>query len=471
MARKKNKKTALSAITLVRYAAEGKSVATMEDGKTLFVTGGVPGDIVDVVVRKNKSSYAEGFVLNIVTPSPDRVEPFCEHFGACGGCKWQMLPYDKQLEYKQIQVNDQMKRLGKIEMPTIAPIIGNATDRRYRNKIEFTFSELPYLSNEQLKAAEGQEIVQHPVLGFHAPGFFDKVVDIDTCHLMDEPINLIKNTMRKYAFEHQLSFYNARAQDGFLRNVIIRKTTTDELMLNLVVKEDNEDLQAMMVFIEKSFPEITSLHYTINPKVNDTIYDLEVITFKGKGYIEEYLEDFKFKISPKSFFQTNTLQAEKLYNVVRDFARLTGKETIYDLYCGTGSIGIFLSKGAQKIVGIEAVPDAIADAKINAAWNHIENATFIAGDVIKVVDEAFFATHGRPDVVITDPPRAGMHEKMIDQLLFIEAPRIVYVSCNPATQARDLQLLDVKYKVLQLQPVDMFPQTHHIETVALLELR
>lgn len=458
-------------IRLERYAAEGKSVAQMPDGKTLLVQGGVPGDVTTVRIKKNKSSYAEGVVLEVEKPSVDRVEPFCAHFGVCGGCKWQMLPYDLQAEYKQVQVQDQMQRIAQIPMPEIEPILPALADRRYRNKVEFTFSELPYLPAELLEQNEGLPIVQDPVLGFHAPGFFDKVVDIDTCHLIDEPVNHIKNALRTFALNRGLTFYNARTQEGFLRNIVVRLSSAGAVMLNLVVKYQAPELFEMLEMLKQNFPQISSLNYTINNKVNDTIYDLEVQCYAGEDHIVEFLEDFKFKISPKSFFQTNTQQAERLYQTVRDFAQLSGKEVIYDLYCGTGSIGIFLSKGAEKIIGIEAVPDAIEDAKINAAWNGLENTEFFSGDVIKIVNEEFFERHGRPDVVITDPPRAGMHEKMIEQLLRIEAPRIVYVSCNPATQARDLQLLDAKYKVLRLRPVDMFPQTHHVETVALLELK
>lgn len=454
-----------------RYAAEGKSIAHLEDGKTIFVEGAVPGDIAEVLVLKNKKSYAEGKAMRVEVPSPDRVTPFCQHFGVCGGCKWQMLPYDKQLEYKQIQVADQLSRIGHVALPPIEPIAGSAAQRYYRNKLEFTFSELSYLTREEIEAAGDGEIKRKPALGFHAPGMFDKVVDIQTCHLQSEPTNKIKNLLRRIALEHNLPFYDHRQQEGWLRNVVIRVATTGEVMVNLIVKYDREELKMMLDALLQEVPEITSLHYTINPKMNDTIYDQVVHTYKGKGYIEEYLEDFRFKISPKSFFQTNTRQAERLYQITRDFAGLTGNEVVYDLYCGTGSIGIFLSKGAKKIVGIEAVPDAIEDAKLNADWNGLKHCQFYAGDVSDIATDAFFEAHGRPDVVITDPPRAGMHEKLIRQLLRMRAPRVVYVSCNPATQARDLQLLDEAYKVIRLQPVDMFPHTHHIENVALLELR
>lgn len=469
MSRKRNKKNQEAVVHLDRYAAEGKSVGKLENDKTIFVTGAVPGDLVNVRIRKNKSNYAEGIALSVITPSRDRVEPFCEHFGICGGCKWQMLPYDKQLSYKQIQVEDQLHRLAKIDLPPILPIKGSEKDKWYRNKLEFTFNALPYLTLEEIKAAAGATLVQSPVLGFHAPGFFDKVVDIHTCYLMEEPMNAIRNALRTYTLNQGWTYYNPRTQEGWLRNVIIRLSTLGELMLYIIVKEEKPELFELLDWVQSQFPDITSLHFTINGKVNDTIYDLPVNTYHGKGYIEEKLEDFTFKISPKSFFQTNTKQAEVLYQVVRDFAELKGSETIYDLYCGTGSIGIFLSKKAAKIVGVETVADAIEDAKENAKINGLANTHFIAGDVIKIIDDVFYETYGRPDVIITDPPRAGMHEKMIEQLIKIAAPRIVYVSCNPATQARDLQLLDEHYKVIKIQPVDMFPHTHHIETVALLE--
>jgi len=468
---RKNKKTVAEAVRLERYAAEGKSIAHLEDGKTLFVTGAVPGDIARVLIQKNKKSYAEGKALEIVTPSPDRVIPFCEHFGICGGCKWQMLPYEKQLEYKQIQVTDQLERIGNIELPPLGNIEGSALQRGYRNKLEFTFSTQEYLTREVLDAAGDADIQRNPVLGFHAPGMFDKVVNINTCYLQPEPTNKIKNLLRELAYKHNLPFYDQRKQEGWLRNIIIRVATTGEVMVNLIVHHEREELQMLLDTLLKEVPEITSLHYTINPKANDTIYDLKVHTYHGKGYIEEYLEDFRFKISPKSFFQTNTKQAERLYQITREFAGLTGKEIVYDLYCGTGSIGIFLSKGAGKIIGIEAVADAIEDAKLNARWNNLEHCHFYTGDVADIATDEFFEKHGRPDVIITDPPRAGMHEKLIKQLLKMRAPRVVYVSCNPATQARDLQLLDEAYKVLKLQPVDMFPHTHHIENVALLELK
>ncbi|HTO15111.1 MAG TPA: 23S rRNA (uracil(1939)-C(5))-methyltransferase RlmD [Edaphocola sp.] len=468
---RKHKKTVISGIKLVKYAAEGKSIAHLEDGKTLMVEGGVPGDIAEVYVYKNKKSYAEGKVTKIETPSEDRVIPFCPDFGICGGCKWQMLPYDKQLEYKQQQVFDQLTRIGHIELPEFEPIAGSERTQNYRNKLEFTFSTKQYLTNEEIAAADGAVIPNKSVLGFHAPGRFDKVVDIQHCFLQEEPTNKIKNLLRDLALENDLPFYDFNAHQGWLRNVIIRVTTTDQTMVNLIVHHERPELFMMLDQLAATFPEITSLNYTINPKLNDTIYDLEVICYKGKAYIEEYLEHFKFKISPKSFFQTNSRQAEKLYQITRDFAGLTGNEILYDLYCGTGSIGIFLSEKVKKVIGIEVVEDAIKDAKINASWNGLENCSFFAGDVASIVTVDFFKEHGRPDVIITDPPRAGMHPKLIQQLIEIKAPKVVYVSCNPATQARDLEMLDEVYEVKRVRPVDMFPHTHHIENVVLLTLR
>ncbi|RQO32695.1 23S rRNA (uracil(1939)-C(5))-methyltransferase RlmD [Taibaiella sp. KBW10] len=468
---RKNKKTILSGVRLEKYAAEGKSIAHLEDGKTLLVEGGVPGDVAQVLVLKNKKSYAEGKVMKIEELSAVRETPFCDHFGVCGGCKWQMLPYNKQIEYKQQQVADQLRRIGNIELPEMETICGSNETRFYRNKLEFTFSTQQYLTQEALDRAQGEVIERKPALGFHAPGMFDKVVDIETCYLQPDPSNKIKNWVRKLAEEHDLPYYDFKKQEGWLRTMVVRVATTKEVMVNLVVHHERPELFMILDTLLAEVPEITSLNYTINPKKNDTIYDLQVVNYHGKAYIEEYLESFRFKISPKSFFQTNTKQAERLYQITRDFAGLTGSEVLYDLYCGTGSIGIFCSKGAKRVIGIEAVADAIEDAKINAAWNNLEHCDFYAGDVSDIATDAFFEQHGRPDVIITDPPRAGMHEKLIQQLLRMRAPRVVYVSCNPATQARDLQLLDEAYAVIKIQPVDMFPHTHHIENVVLLELK
>ncbi len=470
MARKK--KPEIKGIQISSYAAEGKSIATLEDGKVLFVENAIPGDVVDVRVTKNKKSWAEGKVTKLITPSPTRIEPFCEHFGICGGCKWQMVPYEQQIAYKQQQVHDQLTRIGHIELPEMHPISGSPKKQYYRNKLEFTFSMLRYRTHEEFTAAGDTVIPQEPALGFHAPGLFDKVVEINQCYLQTEPTNKLLHVLRDYSKKNNLAYYNYREHTGWLRNVVLRVARTGEILVNLIIQhEDKPKRIALLDHLLKEIPEITTLHYTINGKVNDSIHDLEVYTYHGKGYIEETLEEFKFKISPKSFFQTNTYQAENLYRFTRDFAGLTGNETLYDLYCGTGSIGIFCSKGAKKVIGIEVVADAIEDAKLNAEANGLDHCLFYAGDVADICTDEFFENHGRPDVIITDPPRAGMHEKLIQQLLRIKAPKVVYVSCNPATQARDLQLLDAAYKVTRLQPVDMFPHTHHIENVALLELR
>lgn len=470
MARKK--KSEIKGIQISSYAAEGKSITTLEDGKVLFVENAIPGDVVDVRVTKNKKSWAEGKVTKLITPSPTRIEPFCEHFGVCGGCKWQMVPYERQIAYKQQQVQDQLSRIGHIVLPDMQPISGSPKQQYYRNKLEFTFSMLRYRTHEEITAAGDTVIPQEPALGFHAPGLFDKVVEISQCYLQTDPTNKLLQVLRDYSKKNNLPYYNYREHTGWLRNVVLRVARTGEILVNLIIQhEDKPKRIALLDHLLKEIPEITTLHYTINGKVNDSIHDLEVYTYHGKGYIEETLEEFKFKISPKSFFQTNTYQAENLYRFTRDFAGLTGNETLYDLYCGTGSIGIFCSKGAKKVIGIEVVADAIEDAKLNAAANGLDHCLFYAGDVADICTDEFFEKHGRPDVIITDPPRAGMHEKLIQQLLRIKAPKVVYVSCNPATQARDLQLLDAAYKVTRLQPVDMFPHTHHIENVALLELR
>ena len=465
----RKKTTVLERLRIEDYAAEGKALGRV-DGKVVFVSGAVPGDVADVQLSKNKKDWAEGKAVRFHEYAPDRQEPFCEHFGVCGGCKWQMLPYEKQLRYKQQEVAENLRRLGKIALPPIQPIIGCRQASRYRNKIEFTFSNRRYLLPSEIGKTDID--VQQNAFGFHVPKLFDKVIDINTCHLMEEPVNAIKNSIRRFALEHDYAFYDIRQHTGWLRTLIIRICTTGEIMVNLCVAYDDQPaLKALFDYLLQQVPSITTLLYTINPKKNDTIYDLEPKTWTGKGYALEKLEDFTFKISPKSFFQTNTRQAEELYRVAREFAELDGTQNVYDLYCGTGSIGIFVSRLAKQIVGVELVEEAIKDAKENAALNNIQHAHFFAGDVIDVCNDAFFAQYGRPDVIITDPPRAGMHEKLVKKILEIEAPVVVYVSCNPATQARDLQLLDEKYEVTRVQPVDMFPQTHHIENVVQLKRR
>ena len=459
-------------IKIDAYAAEGKSIAHLEDGRVLFVENAIPGDVVNVFITKQKKSWAQGKVTALITPSEQRITPFCQHFGTCGGCKWQMLPYPQQLKYKQQQVADQLQRIGHLELPEMQPIIGSPREQYYRNKLEFTFSAHRYRTNEEIKTAGEERFAPEPALGFHAPALFDKVVPIHTCYLQSAPTNILLKTLREYTEAHNLPYYDYHLQKGWLRNAIIRVATNGEVLINIVLgSEDAPQRESLLNYVLAHVPGITTLHYTINPKVNDTIHDLNVQLYYGKGYIEEKLEDFVFKISPKSFFQTNTYQAEALYKVVRAFAGLTGNEILYDLYCGTGSIGIFCSKEAKRVIGIEVVADAIKDAKENAMANGLTHCQFYAGDVADICTDAFFEEHGSPDVLITDPPRAGMTEKLIAQLLRIKAPKVVYVSCNPATQARDLALLDSIYHISRVQPVDMFPHTHHIENVALLELR
>ncbi|MBK7434861.1 MAG: 23S rRNA (uracil(1939)-C(5))-methyltransferase RlmD [Chitinophagaceae bacterium] len=467
--RKKKDRIVLEDLQVSDYAAEGKAMARL-DGKVIFVSGAVPGDVADVLLTKNKKDWAEGRVLSIKSYSPDRETPFCGHFGICGGCKWQMLPYARQLQFKAQEAEQNMRRIGKVELPELLPIIGADETVEYRNKLEFTFSNKRYLTTDEIND-EASTSLQN-ALGFHAPRIFDKVIDIDHCYLMDPVNDAIRNTIRSHALEKGYSFYDIRQHTGWLRNIIIRYCTTGELMVNICLNHDEENhRKELFDHLLKTVPQITTLLYTINPKWNDSIYDLEPQVYFGKGYAMEKLGGLDFKISPKSFFQTNTKQAEKLYRVALDFAGLTGKEVLYDLYCGTGSIGIFMSKQAKKVIGVEVVEDAVVDARENAALNGIAHAEFFAGDVIKVCNDEFFARHGRPDVIVTDPPRAGMHEKLIQKLLEIAAPTLVYVSCNTATQARDIGLLAERYRVEKVQPVDMFPHTHHIECVALLRLK
>jgi 23S rRNA (uracil1939-C5)-methyltransferase len=465
----KKKNIVLENLLVTGYAAEGRSLAKHE-GKVIFMENAVPGDIVTVRLTKNKKDWAEGQVIKIAEYSKDRIEPFCKHFGVCGGCQWQMLPYEKQLAYKQDQVLQSFKRIGKLEFPEILPILGSKKTTRYRNKLEYTFSNRRYLLREEL--ADPQISSLRDAAGFHARGIFDKVVDVDTCWLQDEPTNLVRKEIKKWAVEKCISFYDIQRHEGFLRNVQLRICGTGEIMVNVVFGYADESLQKdLMQHLQILFPEVTALLYTVNPKWNDSIYDLQPEIFHGKGFVIEKLERFSFKIGPKSFFQTNTAQAERLYQTVRSFALLTGTETVYDLYCGTGSIGIFLSEQARKVIGIELIPEAIADAKENALLNQIDHAAFFAGDVADICNDAFFETHGRPDLIISDPPRAGMSDKLIAKLLEIAAEKIIYVSCNPATQARDLGMLSEKYKISAVQPVDMFPHTLHIENVTALFLK
>ena len=476
MPRKKKRNTIIEKLLIENYAAEGKSLARWE-GKVVFVERTVPGDVVDVFLFKNKKDWAEGYPLVFHELSPKRATPFCRHYGDCGGCQWQSVPYAEQLSFKFQQVKDALQRIGKLPLPEFMPILGCEEDRHYRNKLEYTFGTYRYVPDgEYVRKEPGERKKAEPektgAAGFHAKGLFDKIVDISECHLQPEPSNKVREAVRQFALENDLSYYDVRHHSGFLRNIQLRICATGEVMVNVIVGEDDfAKTEPLLQYLMQQVPEITTLLYTVNTKKNDSLYDLEPVAYSGKGYVIEKLEDFQFKIGPKSFFQTNTKQAEKLYQVTRDFAELTGNETVYDLYCGTGSIGIFVSRKAKKIIGVEVIAEAIEDAKENALLNNLQSSEFFAGDVIKICNDDFFAAHGRPDVVITDPPRAGMHPKLVEKLLEMAAPVIVYVSCNPATQARDLNLLGEKYEVTKVQPVDMFPQTHHIENVVQLKLK
>ncbi|HMT74627.1 MAG TPA: 23S rRNA (uracil(1939)-C(5))-methyltransferase RlmD [Chitinophagaceae bacterium] len=476
MPRKKKRNTIIEKLLIENYAAEGKSLARWE-GKVVFVERTVPGDVVDVFLFKNKKDWAEGYPLVFHELSPKRATPFCRHYGDCGGCQWQSVPYAEQLSFKFQQVKDALQRIGKLPLPEFMPILGCEEDRHYRNKLEYTFGTYRYVPDgEYVRKEPGERKKAEPektgAAGFHAKGLFDKIVDISECHLQPEPSNKVREAVRQFALENDLSYYDVRHHTGFLRNIQLRICATGEVMVNVIVGEDDfAKTEPLLQYLMQQVPEITTLLYTVNTKKNDSLYDLEPVAYSGKGYVIEKLEDFQFKIGPKSFFQTNTKQAEKLYQVTRDFAELTGNETVYDLYCGTGSIGIFVSRKAKKIIGVEVIAEAIEDAKENALLNNLQSSEFFAGDVIKICNDDFFAAHGRPDVVITDPPRAGMHPKLVEKLLEMAAPVIVYVSCNPATQARDLNLLGEKYEVTKVQPVDMFPQTHHIENVVQLKLK
>ncbi len=473
---RKKKLPVLEDIEVVGYAAGGKSLARIE-GKVIFIEGAVPGDRVDVRLTKSKKDWAEGRAIRVRQFSKERVEPFCKHFGVCGGCKWQMLPYEKQLEYKQEEVEQQLKRLGKLDLPPMQPIAGAEKTVEYRNKLEFTFSSKKYYTEEEIKNMAMPEdgprgLPQVPALGFHIPGAFDKVIDIEECYLQESPSNEIRNAIRAYALSKGYSFYDIRNHTGLLRNLVIRTCTTGDLMVNLVFGEDDPEARMdLMSQVKDQFPSITSLYYTINKKFNDSLHDQEPILYHGNPYALEQLGNRKFKIGPKSFFQTNTYQAKALYDITKSFAELKGDEVVYDLYCGTGSIGIYCSDACKKVIGVELIREAIDDAHENVKLNGIANAMFFPGDVAAVCRSAFFEEHGKPDVLIVDPPRAGLHEDLIHQILAMKAPVVVYVSCNPATQARDLQLLSELYQVTAIRPVDMFPHTHHIENVVQLKLR
>ena len=478
MARKKKELPLLEQVTITDVAAEGKALARVND-MVVFVPYVVPGDVVDLQVKRKKHSYAEAVAVKFHEYSPLRSEPFCKHFGVCGGCKWQCLKYEEQIRYKQKQVTDNLVRIGKIELPEISPILGSEQTERYRNKLEFTFSNKRWLTQEEVE--KDFKYDQMNAVGFHIPGAFDKVLAIDECHLMDDICNRIRNGVRDYAYEHNLTFFDLRSQEGMLRNMMIRIAEDENdrsikglmvvMQFKIVAPEEEAQMKQLLQFMADTWPEITSLIYVINNKCNDTIGDLPIHVFKGDDHIIEEMEGLKFKVGPKSFYQTNSRQAYNLYKVTREFAGLTGDELVYDLYTGTGTIANFVSRKARQVIGIEYVPEAIEDAKVNSAINGIDNTLFFAGDMKDILNQEFINQYGRPDVIITDPPRAGMHNDVIDTILFAEPKRIVYVSCNPATQARDLSLLDVKYKVLKVQPVDMFPHTHHVENVVLLELR
>lgn len=473
MARKKKPLPLIEEFEITDVAAEGNALGKMAtpDGQmVVFVPYGAPGDIVTLKIDKKKHNFAQGHIEKIIKPSPLRVEPRCEHFGTCGGCRWQHLPYSEQLKFKQQHVVDALTRIAKVELPEISPIIGSPSAWEYRNKMEYTFSNKKWLTFEQLNS--GEEFPDRDCAGFHIPGAFDKVLDINRCHLQEDIGNKVRLFIKEYGKEHGLTFYDLRNNTGFLRTMMIRTLSTGQVMLVVVFGEDNEPaIKGLMDAIASKFPEITSLYYVINKKVNDTIADQELILYKGSSFVVEKMENLSFRIGPKSFYQTNSLGAYQLYKVVRDFADLKGTELVYDLYTGTGTIANFISTRARKVIGIEYVKEAIDDAVINSRDNGIENTLFFAGDMKNVLTDDFVSEHGRPDVIIADPPRAGMHEDVIKVILGAAPKRIVYVSCNPATQARDVALLDFDYKVTKVQPVDMFPHTHHVENVLLLERR
>ncbi len=450
-------------------AAEGKALARLDE-RVIFINGAVPGDVVDVQVTKKRSNFYEGNAVHFHQLSALRVEPFCAHFGSCGGCKWQNLPYAKQLEFKAREVLNNLMRIGKIELPEQSPIVASPSERLYRNKLEYTFSNRRWFSEAEMASSDA--IAHRTGVGFHVPGLFDKVVDINQCHLQPEPSNAIRNFLREYAYANGLDFYDLKAQSGFLRTLIIRTASTGDIMVIVTFgREDKAAQDALLQALKAKFPEITSLLYVVNTKCNDTITDLPVTTFAGQDFIMEEMEGIKFKIGPKSFYQTNSAGAYELYKIARDFARLTGDEIVYDLYTGTGTIANFVAHKALKVIGIEYVPEAIEDAKVNSAINGIENTQFYAGDMKDVLSLDFIRAHGQPDVMIVDPPRAGMHPDVVATILAAQPKRIVYVSCNSATQARDLALLDCDYRATAMQPVDMFPHTHHVESVVALERR
>ena len=470
MGRKNTDKVVFHQIKVLDAGAKGVSVAKAPDGKVVFIPNVVPGDVVDVQTFKKRKAYYEGKAVKFHEFSEHRVDPICEHFGTCGGCKWQNMNYDQQLFYKHNEVKNHLQRIGKIELPEFDPILGSEKKFFYRNKMEFSFSNSRWLTEAEIGSSE--ELDNRNALGFHIPKMWDKILDIKKCHLQEDPSNAIRNEVRDFANANGLTFFNPREHSGLLRTLMLRTASTGEIMLLIQFFEDDQaNRELLLDHLYAKFPQITSLQYVVNNKANDTLYDQDIKLYKGRDYILEEMEGLKFSINAKSFYQTNSDQAYELYKITRDFAGLTGNETVYDLYTGTGTIAQFVSKKAKKVIGVESVPDAIKDAKANAERNNINNCEFFVGDMKVVFNDAFIAQHGQPDVIITDPPRDGMHKDVVEQIMKIAPKKVVYVSCNSATQARDLALMDEKYKVTKVRPVDMFPQTHHVENVVLLERR
>ena len=468
MAKKITNKIVFDHIKVLDAGAKGVSVAKAPDGKVIFIPNVVPGDVVDVQTLKKRKAYYEGKAVRFHEFSEHRIEPVCEHFGVCGGCKWQNMKYSQQLYYKQNEVKNHLQRIGKIDLPEFEPILGSEKQFFYRNKMEFGFSNSRWLTQDEIESEA--DLGNKNALGFHIPKMWDKILDINKCHLQEDPSNAIRNEIRDFANLNNLTFFNPRNHEGLLRTLMIRTASTGEIMVLIqFFEDDKQNRELLLDHLYEKFPQITSLQYVINQKANDTLYDTNIKLYKGRDYILEEMEGLKFSINAKSFYQTNSDQAYELYKITRDFAGLTGNEIVYDLYTGTGTIAQFVSKKAKKVIGVESVPEAIEDAKANAKRNEITNCEFFVGDMKVVFNEEFIANHGQPDVIITDPPRDGMHKDVIEQLMKIEPEKIVYVSCNSATQARDLALMDEKYKVTRVRPVDMFPQTHHVENVVLLQ--
>ncbi len=466
--RKKNKRIILENIEIIDAGAKGKTIGKAPDGRVVFTTNAVPGDVVDIQTTKKRKAYFEGTAINFHKFSDRRTEPVCEHFGVCGGCKWQNMNYKDQLFYKEKEVLNNLVRIGHLELPETTPILGSKKQYFYRNKMEFSFSDSRWLTLDEIKS--DKDFDNKNALGFHIPGMWDKILDLNKCHLQEDPSNAIRKATKEYALKTNMTFFNPRNHTGMLRTLMLRTTSTREIMVLIqFFEEHKEKRENLLQYLKDTFPKITSLQYVINQKQNDTIYDQEIVCFSGRDHIIEEMEGLHFKINAKSFYQTNSEQAYELYKITRDFAGLTGEELVYDLYTGTGTIAQFVSKKAKKVIGIESVPEAILDAKENAKNNNLSNTEFYVGDMKNVFNEAFITEHGQPDIIITDPPRVGMHKDVVQQILNISPKKIVYVSCNSATQARDLELMKDYYKIAKVQPVDMFPQTHHVENVVLLE--